>query len=136
MSKPIVDLSFQQVTRANLDRSNRWHKGGILDWSIADWAVAMSGEAGEVCNAVKKLRRVEDEISNISDPGRAITSREEAVKVIGEELADTFLYLNLLACRLGINLAEQVIAKFNKTSERYGFPERLHPADSDVTVGE
>lgn len=118
-------LTFQQVTDANVARCDRWHKGGLKDWSVADWAVAMAGEAGEVCNAVKKLRRVEDDIANISDEGRLLATREQAIAKIGEELADTFLYLNLLGVRLGINLSDQIIAKFNTTSERYGFPERL-----------
>lgn len=118
-------LTFATVTQANVARCDRWHRGGLADWSVADWAVAMAGEAGEVCNAVKKLRRVEDEIANISDADRQLSTRAEAVKKIGEEIADTFLYLNLLAVRLGIDLPTEVIAKFNATSERYGFPERL-----------
>lgn len=118
-------LTFQQVTDANVARCNRWHNGGLHDWSVADWAVAMAGECGEVCNAVKKLRRVEDEIANISDEGRLLATREEAVAKIGEELADTFLYLNLLAVRIGLRLPDLIVAKFNATSERYGFPERL-----------
>lgn len=118
-------LTFVAVTEANVARCDRWHKGGIDDWTPSDWAVAMMGEAGEACNAIKKLRRVEDDIANISDPGRLLATREEAIAAIGEELADTFLYLNLLACRLGINLADEVVTKFNATSKRYGFPERL-----------
>jgi len=118
-------LTFDYVTAANLNRCNRWHKGGINDWSVSDWAVAMAGEAGEVCNAVKKLRRVEDEIANMSDPDRQLSTRADAITKIGEELADTFLYLNLLACRLGIHLPTEIVTKFNATSERYGFPERL-----------
>lgn len=119
-------LTFDEVTAANLSRCERWHKGGIADWSISDWAVALAGEVGEACNAIKKLRRVEDEIANLSDdPERQLSTRAEAVAKIGEELADTFIYLNLLACRLGLHLPTEIIAKFNATSERYGFPERL-----------
>lgn len=118
-------LTFERVTRENLARCRRWHAGGIEEWSVADWAVAMAGEAGEVCNAVKKLRRIEDGLANISDPARQLSTRQEAVDKIGEELADTFLYLNLLACRLGVDLAAAIVAKFNATSARYGFPERL-----------
>lgn len=120
-----MSLTFDEVTALNVARCDRWHKGGMTDWSIADWAVAMAGEAGEVCNAVKKLRRVEDEIANISDPGRQLSTRQEAIAKIGEEIADTFLYLNLLAVRLGLHLPSEVVAKFNATSERYGFPERI-----------
>lgn len=127
------DLMFDDVTRANVSRCNRWHKGGIEDWSVQDWAVAMAGEAGEVCNAIKKLRRIEDDIANISEPERQLSTRAEAVQKIGEEIADTFLYLNLLAARLGLSLPEQVVKKFNSVSERYGFPERLgfHPGQED-----
>jgi len=118
-------LTFSEVTAANVARCARWHKGGMNDWTVADWAVAMAGEAGETCNAVKKLRRVEDEIANISDPERQLSTRAEAIAKIGEEIADTFLYLNLLAVRLGIDLPSEVVRKFNATSVRYGFPERL-----------
>jgi len=118
-------LTFAEVTAVNVARCDRWHKNGLTDWNVADWAVAMAGEAGEVCNAVKKLRRLEDEIANISDPDRQLSTRQEAIAKIGEEIADTFLYLNLLAVRLGIDLPAEVVRKFNATSERYGFPERL-----------
>ena len=119
------DLTFSDVTKANVARCDRWHKGGLADWSVADWAVAMAGEAGEVCNAIKKLRRIEDEIANISDPDRQLSTRAHAIVKIGEELADTFLYLNLLAARLDIDLPAEIVTKFNATSQRYGFPERL-----------
>lgn len=118
-------LTFEEVTAANVARCNRWHKTGMTDWSVSDWAVAMAGEAGEICNAVKKLRRVEDEIASINDPDRQLSTRQEAITKIGEEIADTFLYLNLLAVRLGIHLPTEVVKKFNATSERYGFPERI-----------
>lgn len=118
-------LTFEQVSDTNLSRADRWHKNGIEEWSIADWAVAMAGEAGEVCNAVKKLRRIEDEIANISEPERQLSTRAEAIAKIGEELADTYIYLDLLASRLAIDLPAVIVAKFNATSERYGFPERL-----------
>lgn len=117
-------LTFHQVRVVNRARSHRWH--GDKQWSIADWAVAFAGEAGEVCNAVKKLRRVEDALANISaDPKRAITSRQQAIKAIGEELADTFMYMDLLAQSMGIDLEEEIKRKFNAVSERYEFPERL-----------
>ncbi len=118
-------LRFDDLKRANLSRGTRWHKGGLDEWSVAQWAVAMAGEAGEVCNAVKKLDRIEDGIANLSEPSRQLSSREEAIAAIGAEIADTVIYLDLLAQRLGLDMAEQIIRKFNKTSERYDFPERL-----------
>lgn len=118
-------LTFAKVTKANLSRASKWHKNGITDWTVADWAVAMEGEAGEACNAIKKLKRIEDGLENINEPDRQLSTKEQAVAAIGEELADTFIYLNLLACRLGLDLPTEIINKFNKTSKRYGFSERL-----------
>lgn len=122
---PTLPLTFEELTRANVARCNRWHPGGITDWSPERWYTAAAGECGEIGNALKKLFRVEDGIANINEPGRHLASREEAVAKIGEEIADTVIYLNLLAVRLGIVLAHEVALKFNATSEKYDFPERL-----------
>lgn len=119
-------LTFRGLREVNVARCNRWHPPtGLESWSVSDWAVAMAGEAGEVCNAVKKLRRAEDMITSLNDAGRQIDSKAQAVAVIGEELADTFLYLDLLAARLGIDLEAEIVAKFNSVSAKYDFPERL-----------
>ncbi len=122
------DLGFRSFRKTNRARAERWHKGGIFEWSVSDWAMAMAGEAGEVCNAVKKLRRIQDDLPNISDSDRQLSTAKAAVDAIGEELADTFIYLDLLAQRLDIDLLDVIVKKFNKVSERYGFPERLQGA--------
>lgn len=119
-------LTFADLRQANTTRCLRWHPGGINEWSVADWAVALTGEVGEACNAIKKLRRIETGALNINDePGRNLIERDHAIHVIGDELADSIIYHDLLALRLGIELAEVVVRKFNATSLRYGFPERL-----------
>lgn len=120
-----MPMTFGQFSQTNLERALRWHKGGLDEWSVSDWATASAGEMGEACNAVKKLRRLEHDLANISDPGRQLSTKAEAVAKIGEEIADTVIYLDLLAQRLGLSLADEVAKKFNATSERYGFPERL-----------
>jgi len=116
-------LTFQQVSKVNLERAHEWHKGGLEEWSISDWAVAMAGEAGEVCDAVKKLRRIECavESGNLKQP----KSREDAIAAIAQEIGDTFIYLDLLAQRLGINIEDAIRATFNRISEREGFSYRL-----------
>jgi NTP pyrophosphatase (non-canonical NTP hydrolase) len=113
--------AFAHVSRINLERCQHWHPGGLNEWSPADWAVAMAGEAGEICNAVKKLRRIETGARQTAGP----QNREEAVAAIAQEIGDTFLYLDLLAQRLGINLASAIAQTFNRVSEREDFPERL-----------
>lgn len=122
---PKEELTFSRVTEINLARCNRWHKGGISDWTPERWMTATVGELGEAANALKKLFRVDDEIASINEADRQIDTRTQAIDKIAEEVADTFIYLNLFACRLGIDLAAEVVKKFNATSERYGFPERL-----------
>ena len=118
-------LTFAAITAVNVARCNRWHKGGINDWTPERWMTATTGELGEAANALKKLFRIDDDIANINEADRQISTRQEAIDKIAEEVADTFIYLNLFACRLGIDLATEVVKKFNSTSERYGFPERL-----------
>lgn len=131
----IDKLSLDDIQYTSIERSNRWHVGGVNDWSVADWALAMAGEAGEVCNAVKKLKRVTDGIANENDPGRRLTTQAEAIEAIGAELADTVLYAVLVAARCGLSLEACVVKKFNATSERYGFPERLSSDAGDIGTG-
>ncbi len=118
-------LTFAKLTRVNYARCKRWHPRGLDEWSPSDWAVAMVGEAGEACNAIKKLRRVEEGLANKNDDGRQLDTRAKAIAAIADELADMLIYLNLLALRLNIDLEAATVRKFNAVSERYGFPERL-----------
>jgi len=82
------------------------------EWSPTEWAVALAGEVGEACNAVKKLRRLADGTNTAKDP----QTEAEAIKAIGEELADVVIYADLLAARLGLDLGFEVAAKFNAVS--------------------
>lgn len=80
----------------------------------------MCGEAGEAANVAKKLRRLELQISSVNN-GEAETLRRQ----LASEIAGTFIYLDLLAQRCGIDLAGAVREEFNRVSERENFPERL-----------
>lgn len=119
------DLTFKAVTDTNLARCIRWHgPQGVHDesWAIADWSNAMAGEAGEVCNAVKKLKRL---TTGMQQHGNVPESIEAAIQHIGKEIGDTFLYLNLLAARLGLRMEDCIREAFNGVSVREGFPERI-----------
>jgi len=106
-------MNLTDLRHANTKRCEQvFHP--IKDWSPTDWACAMAGEAGEVCNAVKKLRRVSDGTNTAKDPQTA----DECVKLIAKEIADTVIYLDLLAARLDINLETAVRQKFNEVSDR------------------
>lgn len=101
-------LSFGELRTANVQRcQDVFHE--IDEWSPTDWACAAAGEMGEACNLIKKLRRGED-----------VKTRD-----IAYEIADTVIYLDLLAVRLGINLGEAVREKFNIVSDRRDSEVRL-----------
>ena len=84
-------------------------------WSLSDWFTATMGELGEAANVAKKLNRVRDGI-----PGNAETPGELRAQ-LADEIADTFIYLDLLAQSAGVDLEAAVIAKFNKTSLKIGY---------------
>jgi hypothetical protein len=52
-------------------------------------------------------------------------SESKALDAIASEAAGTFIYLDLLCRRLGINLPQAIIAEFNRVSIRENMPERL-----------
>ncbi len=113
-----MPLTFQGLRIVSSSRCEKWH--GDKPWSLSDWGVAMAGEAGETCNVIKKLNRIRDGIvGNIGE-------EEEFRAQLGEEIADTVIYLDLLANAAGINLESAIINKFNKVSIKNDFSERLY----------
>jgi NTP pyrophosphatase (non-canonical NTP hydrolase) len=111
--------SIPHISMVNRRRARRWHPDGIASWSLSDWAVALAGECGELCNVVKKLNRIRDGITGNKE------SAEQLQKALADEIADVYLYLDLFAHRAGVNLENVIRDKFNATSERIGFPERI-----------
>lgn len=123
-------MTVRDLQNVSITRSNRWHKGGLTDWSALEWAGAMAGEAGEAANAAKKLRRIEDGIQNINlEAGRSLVDLDKARLQVSKEVADTILYGLLLVARVGhTDDFETILAGvFNAKSEEYGFPERIAP---------
>lgn len=112
-------LTFSKLRETNLSRTDRWNPRGLETWDLSGWTVAMMGEAGEACNVIKKLNRIRDGMT-----GNRI-GEKELQRALTDELADIVIYLDLLAARAGINLESAIIHKFNETSARVGFPERL-----------
>lgn len=111
--------SIPHVSIINFARALRWHPNGLQSWSMSDWAVALAGECGELCNVVKKLNRVRDGITGNN------ASAFELHEQLHDEIADVYIYLDLFAHVAGVNLEDIVKRKFNATSEKFGFPERL-----------
>lgn len=116
-------LTFFEVTQINAARCEIWH-AEMTEWNLADWANAMQGEAGELGNVVKKLRRWETGQQGSQDLDVA-----DLVIQVGQEAADTFLYLDLVITNLIAfceyynltpppTLAQSIIDKFNAVSDR------------------
>lgn len=116
----MIGLTFAEVTAANVARCKRWHDDEVEPWSGADWSNAMCGEAGEVANVVKKLRRIELGTRGVMDPPEDFLR-----SALADEMADVVLYLILLADHYDIDLEAAICSKFNRVSEAQGFPERL-----------
>lgn len=119
----VEGLTFARLRAINARRCARWHPGFPSHedgWTGSDWSNAMGGECGEAQNVVKKLRRIDMGMQGNVDP-----EQEELIKQLGDEIADTVIYADLLAEYYGINLQEAIVRKFNFISEREEFPERL-----------
>ena len=118
-------LSFTDLRVANETRcEGAFHP--ITAWSLTDWATAAAGELGEACNVIKKMRRFE---GSRNDPTQNIDpASDRGKRMLAHELADTVIYLDLLAARAGIDLGEAVQEKFNLVSERVGSSVRLAAA--------
>ena len=114
--------TFENVTRVNLERCKAWHPTGINEWSPTDWACAFAGEAGELCNVIKKLKRLEDGTERV---GRG--SEEELLQQAAQEIGDTYIYLDLLCQRLGLDMYACIRDTFNRVSKRENLPQRLGP---------
>jgi NTP pyrophosphatase (non-canonical NTP hydrolase) len=122
-----MDLSLHALRRANLARLPLFKdaKGRLShpviegrpvghDWNLSQWANATCGELGEAANLIKKIERGD---FDLEDPG----VREK----LGDELCDVLTYLDLLAYRAGIDLAEATRRKWDAVSERVGAEVRI-----------
>jgi|GEM_PF-1579438 len=118
------DLSFSHLRGMNRLRCYRWHPDqGVDSWTLNDWATAVAGELGEACNICKKIKRAEDAVVGNKKADSVLKLRAN----LADEMADTVIYLDLMAAKAGVNLGQAVTSKFNRKSNELGFPEKLRP---------
>lgn len=87
------------------------HTKDLTDWSEGDWALAIAGETGELCNMIKKRMRNQFDGDQVSDHD------------VGEEIADIIIYCDLLAARMGLKTLDKLIwNKFNAVSVKRDSP--------------
>lgn len=111
-------LTFAEVSAVNRQRAARWHpgfpdEGG--EWSGADWSNAMCGEAGEVANVVKKLRRSECGFRGVLDGDPDVLR-----SMLADEIADVYCYLDLLATYYRVDVPGGAVAWLLHTDEHGG----------------
>jgi NTP pyrophosphatase (non-canonical NTP hydrolase) len=110
-------MEFGEFSAANRKRceSPSGFSHDLDSWSLSDWMTATVGELGEAANIAKKLNRVRDGI-----PGNSETE-EELRTAFRDEVADAFIYLDLLAQSQGFYLEDAAREKFEKTSRKIGY---------------
>ena len=103
-----MSLTFRKLREINIARSKDVYPP--FD-HFDDWVYAVERESKEVLNTCKKLKRYED-----SRSGTKWLSRQDLLGMLGDEIANTVIYLDLLAARASIDLDAAVRCKFNETS--------------------
>lgn len=78
-------------------------------WDHSKWLQALVGEVGETADQLKKL-----------DRGDYDDDHHKFVENVAKEMADSLMYLILLAQALEIDLGKATILKFNEVSVRLG----------------
>ena len=116
-------MTFQRFSALNYARCRDGFKHDPAAWSASDWMVATMGELGEAANVMKKLNRERDGIKGNTATADAL--REQ----LASEMADTFIYLDLMAQALGIDLESAVRRTFDAKSRQIGYP---HLIDRDL----
>jgi NTP pyrophosphatase (non-canonical NTP hydrolase) len=116
-----MSLTFTTFSAANRARceSALGFAHPLESWSLSDWFTATMGELGEAANVAKKLNRIRDKI-----PGKSLSEAELRAQ-LRREIADTFIYLDLLAQAAGFSLEDAVRETWDAKSAQIGYPGRL-----------
>lgn len=131
-----MNLDLENFSKVNLQRCDG--PFNCKDQGPSYWALALNEEAGEFAGAVKKLirrfnsreykkmlRNWEKENAKKSAGEQIEPPSYEAMqeiwvekkkKAMAKELADIFIYLDLTAQKLEIDLGKEVKEKFNEVS--------------------
>jgi len=125
-------MTFEDFSKANRARceSPQGFNHRLGSWTLSDWMTATAGELGEAANVVKKLNRYRDGINGNTES--EWTLREK----LKREIADTFIYLDLMAQAAGISLGQAVAITFDEKSMQIGYPHSVGGVDGAYSLGE
>ena len=87
------------------------------DQRILNWALGLTGEAGEVANKIKK---------------QTFHGHGENADEIADEVGDVLWYVAMLLDEYGYNLEQVMLQNIHKLEQRY--PERFDPERSRFRV--
>lgn len=106
---------LEQLKKANRDRIKDYGHEDFECWNLPEWACAVAGETGELCNVIKKVHR-----------GDYTLDEANKQELISDEAADIVIYLDILCQRAGLDLAAAIVNKFNKSSKKIGSPIEIY----------
>ena len=110
-------MTFQEFSAENRRRCEA--KNGfnheLSSWSMSDWFLAVVGELGEAANIGKKLNRVRDSVRGNKE------TPEELRRKLQSELADAYIFLDLLAQSQGIDIEAAIRETFDAKSREIGY---------------
>ena len=118
-TQELTSLDLRRLREANRERAEHWRNGAPPTPVDFD-RIELAGEAGELLNEVKKLMSA---VLGLLGEKPDTTGAQE-------ELGDVVICADLLADKLGIDLAEAVRGKFDKTSDKHGFPVKLGSSET------
>lgn len=98
-----MTIDFKKLRAANVARQDEWTGNEKAD--ILFRALEVADEAGEVAGAVKKLVRAQ----------RGICGSTLTLEDVADEIGDTVISLDLLACELGHELTDPAFTVQPKT---------------------
>jgi NTP pyrophosphatase (non-canonical NTP hydrolase) len=109
-------LDLQKFRNTNIERAMEGFKT-YSNVPLLFFTTALAGEVGELCNMIKKRERAKygGLVAGTNHKAADITQ-----DVLKEEIGGIFIYLDLLASLVGVDLGEAVIETFNSKSEKYG----------------
>ena len=119
-------VAFGRVNRRRCE-SPEGFRHPLDAWSLSDWFTALFGELGEAANLAKKLNRVRDGLGGNTESPEVLRAK------LRQELADGFIYLDLLAQAAGIDLPQAVVDTFNAKSRERGVKILFHGEVTECT---
>ncbi len=111
-----MGMTFKQFQEANATRCPEAFKHPLGSWSLLEWAGAMCGEAGEVANVCKKIKRQTDGVGGKWAARKDSIDGAKLRAVLADEIGDTLAYLSLLASAAGLDLGVCGARKFDEIS--------------------